>query len=125
MVEGATVAPSAVIRGINCEIAPAGAGRSWRLIVSAAGAVGGDCGAAQDGMGLMIGETDSIVRFWSSSMLSGSGMPWQGRGTIALARRKDVQPTHAAREFRETLLAHIRSEAASGSLPAGVESLLR
>jgi len=46
------------------------------------------------------------------------------RRTVAVARRKDVQPTHAAREFRAALLAHIRSKAASGGLPVGVESLL-
>ncbi|HUN34223.1 MAG TPA: LysR substrate-binding domain-containing protein [Trebonia sp.] len=46
------------------------------------------------------------------------------RRTVALARRKDVQPTHAAREFGAMLLAHIRSAAASGDLPSGVESLL-
>jgi len=46
------------------------------------------------------------------------------RRTVAMARRRDVQPTHAAREFGATLLAHIRSAAASGDLPSGVESLL-
>jgi DNA-binding transcriptional LysR family regulator len=46
------------------------------------------------------------------------------RRTIALAHRKDVHPTRAASMFRETLLAHIRTEATSGSLPPGVQSLL-
>jgi DNA-binding transcriptional LysR family regulator len=44
--------------------------------------------------------------------------------TIALARRKDVRSTRAAWAFRETLLTHIRGEAASASLPPGVRSLL-
>lgn len=47
------------------------------------------------------------------------------RRTVALAHRKDVQLTHAAQAFRATLVAHVRSAAAAGSLPAGVESLLR
>jgi DNA-binding transcriptional LysR family regulator len=46
------------------------------------------------------------------------------RRTVALARRKDVQPTRAAREFGSVLLAHIRSEATTGDLPPGVQSLL-
>ena len=46
------------------------------------------------------------------------------RRTVALARRKDVQPTHAAQEFGAMLRSHIRSAAASGDLPSGVESLL-
>ena len=46
------------------------------------------------------------------------------RRTIALAHRRDVHLTRAAWMFRETLLAHIRTENASGSLPPGVESLL-
>jgi DNA-binding transcriptional LysR family regulator len=46
------------------------------------------------------------------------------RRTIALAHRKDVHPTRAASMFRETLLAHIRTESTAGSLPSGVESLL-
>jgi DNA-binding transcriptional LysR family regulator len=44
--------------------------------------------------------------------------------TIALARRKDVRSTRAAWTFRETLLTHIRGEAAAASLPPGVRSLL-
>ncbi len=46
------------------------------------------------------------------------------RRTVALAHRKDVQPTHAAREFGAMLASHIGSAAASGNLPSGVESLL-
>jgi DNA-binding transcriptional LysR family regulator len=46
------------------------------------------------------------------------------RRTVALARRKDVQPTSAAREFGAVLQSHIRSAAASGELPSGAESLL-
>lgn len=46
------------------------------------------------------------------------------RRTVALARRKDVQPTRAAREFGAMLQSHIRSAAASGELPSGAESLV-
>ena len=43
--------------------------------------------------------------------------------TIALARRKDVEPTHAARAFRATLETYLVEAALGGSLPAGVESI--
>ena len=86
------------------------------------------------------GEMDAVLRFVEAGLgvavvpsgvlpgrpgITGYPMARPGlRRTVALARRKDVQPTHAAREFRATLLAHIRFEAASGGLPVGVESLL-
>lgn len=44
--------------------------------------------------------------------------------TIALARRREVAPTHAASALRETLLAHIRESAAHDSWPAGIEPVL-
>ncbi|MFG2005754.1 LysR family transcriptional regulator [Spirillospora sp. NPDC048911] len=44
--------------------------------------------------------------------------------TIALAHRKDVDLTHAARAFQETLETFLIEAALAGSLPAGVESLL-
>ncbi|MDL4772189.1 LysR family transcriptional regulator [Actinomadura xylanilytica] len=44
--------------------------------------------------------------------------------TIALARRKDVQPTHAARAFQDTLMTFLVEAALAGSLPAGVETLV-
>ncbi|WP_285698668.1 LysR substrate-binding domain-containing protein [Actinomadura sp. NBRC 104412] len=43
--------------------------------------------------------------------------------TIALAHRKDVDPTHAARAFSETLEAYVGEAALGGSLPAGVEAV--
>ncbi|MEV4005482.1 LysR family transcriptional regulator [Actinomadura sp. NPDC049753] len=44
--------------------------------------------------------------------------------TIALAHRKDVELTHAARAFQETLQAFLVEAALAGSLPAGVETLV-
>ncbi|MFC5749505.1 LysR family transcriptional regulator [Actinomadura rugatobispora] len=43
--------------------------------------------------------------------------------TIALARRKDVEPTHAARAFQATLETYLVEAALGGSLPAGVEAI--
>jgi DNA-binding transcriptional LysR family regulator len=43
--------------------------------------------------------------------------------TIALAHRKDVSPTHAARAFSETLENHLIEAAMAESLPAGVEAI--
>ena len=43
--------------------------------------------------------------------------------TIALAQRKDVAPTHAARAFQATLENFLAEAAAEGSLPPGVEAL--
>ncbi|MBC6457779.1 LysR family transcriptional regulator [Actinomadura sp. HBU206391] len=44
--------------------------------------------------------------------------------TIALAHRKDVAPTHAARAFQATLEAFLAEAARDGSLPPGVEALV-
>ncbi|WP_460301811.1 LysR family transcriptional regulator [Actinocorallia aurea] len=44
--------------------------------------------------------------------------------TIAIAHRKDVAPTHAARAFRETLEAYLGDAARDGSLPPGVRHLI-
>ncbi|POM27568.1 HTH-type transcriptional regulator GltC [Actinomadura rubteroloni] len=44
--------------------------------------------------------------------------------TIALAHRKDVSLTHAARAFQDTLETFLVEAALAGSLPAGVETLL-
>ncbi|MFC9972669.1 LysR family transcriptional regulator [Spirillospora sp. NPDC127200] len=44
--------------------------------------------------------------------------------TIALAHRKDVDLTHAARAFQDTLETFLVEAALAGSLPAGVESLV-
>ncbi|MCD0447941.1 LysR family transcriptional regulator [Actinocorallia sp. API 0066] len=43
--------------------------------------------------------------------------------TIAIAHRKDVAPTHAARAFRETLESYLSEAARDGSLPPGVRHL--
>ncbi|MDX6738650.1 LysR family transcriptional regulator [Actinocorallia sp. A-T 12471] len=43
--------------------------------------------------------------------------------TIAIAHRKDVAPTHAARAFRETLEGYLTDAAREGSLPPGVRHL--
>ncbi|RAY14440.1 LysR family transcriptional regulator [Actinomadura craniellae] len=45
--------------------------------------------------------------------------------TVALAHRKDVAPTHAARAFQATLEAFLVEATRTGGLPAGVESLVR
>jgi DNA-binding transcriptional LysR family regulator len=86
------------------------------------------------------GEMDAVLRFVEAGLgiavvpsvvlpgrpgLVGYPLARPGlRRTVALARRRDVQPTHAAREFGAMLQSHIRSAAASGDLPSGVESLL-
>lgn len=44
--------------------------------------------------------------------------------TIALAHRKDVELTHAARAFQETLQTFLVEAGLAGDLPAGVESLV-
>ncbi|WP_433467367.1 LysR family transcriptional regulator [Spirillospora sp. CA-128828] len=44
--------------------------------------------------------------------------------TIALAHRKDVELTHAARAFQDTLQTFLVEAALAGSLPAGVETLV-
>jgi DNA-binding transcriptional LysR family regulator len=44
--------------------------------------------------------------------------------TVALAHRKDVAPTHAARAFRTTLETFLAEAAQAGNLPPGVESLI-
>jgi DNA-binding transcriptional LysR family regulator len=40
--------------------------------------------------------------------------------TIALAGRREAEPTHAARAFRRILVDHIRAAAENGTLPPGV-----
>ncbi|MCW2900600.1 MAG: transcriptional regulator, LysR family [Streptosporangiaceae bacterium] len=62
--------------------------------------------------------------------LAGGGGPAPGEPasgllrTIALAHRKDVAPTHAARAFRDTLETFLREAARDDSLPPGVEALV-
>lgn len=43
--------------------------------------------------------------------------------TVAVAHRRDVTPTHAARAFRDTLLAYLTEASAWSTLPPGVEPL--
>ncbi|MEV0427412.1 LysR family transcriptional regulator [Micromonospora sp. NPDC050495] len=45
------------------------------------------------------------------------------RRTIAVARRRDVVPTHAGRELRRILLEYVHDATATDQLPAGVEPL--
>jgi Transcriptional regulator len=82
------------------------------------------------------GEMDAVLRFVEaglglalvpSMVLSGrpglAGTPLAPPGlqrTIALAHRKDVNPTHAARAFRETLLEFLADTGARDALPPGV-----
>ncbi|MFE3190440.1 LysR family transcriptional regulator [Nocardia sp. NPDC059240] len=92
------------------------------------------------------GEMDAVLRFVEvglgiavvpSTVLAGRpglrGIPLSSDGghtahglhrTVALAHRKDVTPTHAARAFRTSLETFIREAALTGDLPAGVRSLL-
>jgi DNA-binding transcriptional LysR family regulator len=45
--------------------------------------------------------------------------------TVALAHRRDVDPSLAARAFRSVLLAHLTDAARTGALPRGVEIVAR
>ena len=85
------------------------------------------------------GEMDAVLRFVEaglglavvpSMVLDGrpglAGTPVAPPGlhrTIALAHRKDVAPTHAARAFRDTLLGFLRDAETAGTLPPGVRRL--
>ncbi|MFI7704397.1 LysR family transcriptional regulator [Nonomuraea sp. NPDC049480] len=83
------------------------------------------------------GEMDAVLRFVEaglgaavvpSMVLDGrpglSGTPLRPPGlsrTIALAHRKDVEPTTAAQAFRETLLTFVVEAGHEGTLPQGVD----
>ncbi|MFI7126276.1 LysR family transcriptional regulator [Nonomuraea sp. NPDC050153] len=83
------------------------------------------------------GEMDAVLRFVEaglgvavvpSMVLDGrpglSGTPLAPPGlsrTIALAQRKDVEPTRAAQAFRETLLSFVVEAGHEGTLPQGVD----
>ncbi|MFC4058333.1 LysR family transcriptional regulator [Planomonospora corallina] len=85
------------------------------------------------------GEMDAVLRFVEAGLgvalvpsmvldgrpgLAGTPLAPPGlRRTIALAHRKDVEPTRAAQAFRATLLFFLAEAAHDGSLPAGVELL--
>ncbi|GAB2946146.1 LysR family transcriptional regulator [Nonomuraea fastidiosa] len=83
------------------------------------------------------GEMDAVLRFVEaglgvavvpSMVLDGRpglrGTPLAPPGlsrTIALAHRKDVEPTSAAQAFRQTLLSYVVEAGRDGTLPQGVE----
>ncbi|MCG5216733.1 LysR family transcriptional regulator [Streptosporangium sp. KLBMP 9127] len=83
------------------------------------------------------GEMDAVLRFVEAGLgvavvpsmvldgrpgLTGTPLAPPGlRRTIALAHRKDVEPTRAAHAFRATLLFFLAEAAHEGSLPQGVE----
>ncbi len=85
------------------------------------------------------GEMDAVLRFVEAglglavvpSMVAGraagtgrdAAAPPGLQRTIALAHRKDVHPTHAARAFRETLLAYLADAEARDELPRGVRRI--
>ncbi|MFC4587382.1 LysR family transcriptional regulator [Sphaerisporangium corydalis] len=82
------------------------------------------------------GEMDAVLRFVEAGLgvavvpsmvldgrpgLAGTPLAPPGlRRTIALAHRKDVEPTRAAHAFRATLLSYLLVAAEEGSLPQGV-----
>ncbi|GAA3838386.1 LysR substrate-binding domain-containing protein [Sphaerisporangium flaviroseum] len=82
------------------------------------------------------GEMDAVLRFVEAGLgvavvpsmvldgrpgLSGTPLAPPGlRRTIALAHRKDVEPTRAAQAFRATLLSYLSEAAEEGTLPQGV-----
>lgn len=87
------------------------------------------------------GEMDAVLRFVEAGLgialvpsmvldgrpgLAGTPLAPPGlRRTIAIAHRKDVEPTRAARAFRETLLLFLTEAAHDGSLPEGLDLIPR
>ncbi|MFF4773979.1 LysR family transcriptional regulator [Microtetraspora fusca] len=83
------------------------------------------------------GEMDAVLRFVEAGLgiavvpsmvldgrpgLAGTPLAPPGlRRTVALAHRKDVEPTRAAQAFRATLLFYLAEAAHHGSLPQGIE----
>ncbi|GAA3420885.1 LysR family transcriptional regulator [Streptosporangium vulgare] len=83
------------------------------------------------------GEMDAVLRFVEAGLgialvpsmvldgrpgLAGTPLAPPGlRRTIAIAHRKDVQPTRAAQAFRSTLLLFLTEAARDGSLPQGLD----
>ncbi|WP_436761614.1 LysR family transcriptional regulator [Streptosporangium sp. V21-05] len=83
------------------------------------------------------GEMDAVLRFVEAGLgialvpsmvldgrpgLAGTPLAPPGlRRTIAIAHRKDVQPTRAAQAFRATLLLFLTEAARDGSLPQGLD----
>ena len=85
------------------------------------------------------GEMDSVLGFVRAGLglavlpgivAAASGLrvtPFAGRGmqrTIAVAHRKDVAPSRAARELRDVLLEHLRSAGERKALPPGIRLLV-
>ncbi|GII53023.1 LysR family transcriptional regulator [Planotetraspora thailandica] len=84
------------------------------------------------------GEMDAVLRFVEAGLgiavvpsmvldnrprLVGTPIVPGLRRTVALARRKDVEPTRAAHAFRGVLLSYLVEAAGHGTLPQGIESL--
>jgi DNA-binding transcriptional LysR family regulator len=85
------------------------------------------------------GEMDAVLRFVEAGLgiavvpsmvlenrpaLTGTPLVPGLRRTVALAHRKDVEPTRAAQAFRATLLSFLGDATRGGTLPPGVEALL-
>ncbi|GIH69251.1 LysR family transcriptional regulator [Sphaerimonospora thailandensis] len=83
------------------------------------------------------GEMDAVLRFVEAGLgiavvpsmvlngrpkLVGTPLVPRLRRTVALANRKDVEPTRAARAFRATLLSFLSEAARDGTLPQGIEA---
>ncbi|WP_084957349.1 LysR family transcriptional regulator [Thermoactinospora rubra] len=85
------------------------------------------------------GEMDAVLRFVESGLgmavvpsmvldgrpgLAGTPLAPPGlRRTIAVARRKDVEPTRAAHAFRDTLMSFLAEADREGTLPQGLERI--
>ncbi|MER7459801.1 LysR family transcriptional regulator [Micromonospora sp. NPDC126480] len=85
------------------------------------------------------GELDAVLSFveagLGAALVPGSVVARRGgvrvtrlappgvRRTIAVARRRDVVPTHAGRELRRILLEYVQDATAADELPPGVEPL--
>jgi DNA-binding transcriptional LysR family regulator len=84
------------------------------------------------------GEMDAVLRFVEAGLgaavvpsmvldgrpgLTGTPLVPGLRRTIAVAHRKDVEPTRAAQAFRATLLAFLSESSREGALPPGVDIL--
>ncbi|GAB3135298.1 LysR family transcriptional regulator [Microbispora hainanensis] len=85
------------------------------------------------------GEMDAVLRFVEAGLgiavvpsmvlenrprLTGTPLLPGLRRTVALAHRKDVEPTRAAQAFRATLLSFLGEAARDGTLPQGIEALV-
>lgn len=65
------------------------------------------------------GEAEMPLEALRATTLSPPGV----KRTIALAHRRDVTPTHAARAWRHVLHAYLTEAAAWSRLPSGVETI--